>query len=217
MRGSQWLSLSCQWELTSWMCVCFVVSCLISIFLFHLFNILDFYLKSSDLSMVNPHISLNPWNPLIHGAILRFSEDFYYEIHGFCWQSSDLAQGIYFIKSSSGSEEFIFFCLIVCVTVDRDCLIHNLCVGPTFTQIVVSESWIFQDTDLDLTQITAVCVRSFPLISILFISSWNLHVWGEILEFPYKSLDKSSDCVDFTKSRDLLDWSENIKFSSIFL
>ena len=76
VRG-QWLSLSCQWESPIWMCVCFVVSCLISIFLLHLFNNSDFLLKSSDLSMVNPHISLNPWNRLIHGAILRFSKDFY--------------------------------------------------------------------------------------------------------------------------------------------
>ena len=46
--------------------------------------------------MVNPHISLNLQNPPIHGAILGFSEDFYCEIYGFHWQSSDLAQGIYF-------------------------------------------------------------------------------------------------------------------------
>ena len=31
---------------------------------------------------------------------------------------------------------------------------------------------------------------------------------GEILRFPCKSLDKSSDCADFTKSMDLLDSSE---------
>ena len=30
-----------------------------------------------------------------------------------------------------------------------------------------------------------------------FISSWNPHTWGAILRFPCKSLDKSSDCVDF--------------------
>ena len=41
--------------------------------------------------MINPHISLNPQNPLIHGAILGFNEDFYCEIHGFHEQSSDLA------------------------------------------------------------------------------------------------------------------------------
>ena len=67
------------------------------------------YLKSSDLSMVNPHISLNLQNPPIHGAILRFSEDFYCEIHGFHWQSSDLAGGFILVKSSGGSEEFIYF------------------------------------------------------------------------------------------------------------
>ena len=64
-------------------------------------NNLDFLLKSSDLSMVNPHISLNLQNPPIHGAILGFSEDFYCAIHGFHRQSSDLAQGIYFIRSLS--------------------------------------------------------------------------------------------------------------------
>ena len=57
--------------------------------------------------MVNPHISLNPQNPPIHGAILRFSEDFYCEIHRFHWQSSDLAVDL--SKSSSGSEEFIYY------------------------------------------------------------------------------------------------------------
>ena len=57
--------------------------------------------------MVNPHISPNPLNPLIHGAIFRFSEDFYCKIHGFHWQSSDLAVDL--SKSSSRSEEFIYF------------------------------------------------------------------------------------------------------------
>ena len=52
--------------------------------------------------MINPHISLNPQNPPIHGAILRFNEDFYCEIHGFCEQSSDLAVDL--SKSSSRSE-----------------------------------------------------------------------------------------------------------------
>ena len=41
--------------------------------------------------MINPHISLNPQNSQIYGAILGFNEDFYCEIHGFCEQSSDLA------------------------------------------------------------------------------------------------------------------------------
>ena len=49
--------------------------------------------KSSDLFMINPHISLNPQNPQIYGAILRIHEDFY------CEKSSDLAQRIYFIRS----------------------------------------------------------------------------------------------------------------------
>ena len=42
--------------------------------------------------------------------------------------------------------------------------------------------------------------------------------WGEILRFPFKSLDKSSDCVDFTKSMDLSDHLKTFNFSitSIF-
>ena len=58
--------------------------------------------------MVNPHISLNLQNPQIHGAILRFSEDFYCAIHGFHWQSSDLTGDL--SKSSTGSGDyFIYF------------------------------------------------------------------------------------------------------------
>ena len=92
VRG-QCLSLSCQWELPIWMCVCILWSVIASsiffkfcfiCFIFWIFRIFQtFYLKSSDLSMVNPHISLNPWNPPIHGAILRFSQNFYCAIHGF--------------------------------------------------------------------------------------------------------------------------------------
>ena len=51
--------------------------------------------------MINPYFSLNLQNPQIYGAILGFPEDFYCKIHGFCGQSSDLAQRIYFIKSLS--------------------------------------------------------------------------------------------------------------------
>ena len=44
-----------------------------------------------------------------------------------------------------------------------------------------------------------ICVRliSFVFYSIHPISSWNPHVWGEILRFLGKSLGKSSDCADF--------------------
>ena len=59
-------------------------------------------------SHINPQISLNQQNPPIHGAILRFNEDLYCEIHGFHEQSSDLAVDL--SKSSSGSEDyFIYF------------------------------------------------------------------------------------------------------------
>ena len=126
-------------------CVCIVVNCLILYFCpFHLLIFHTSLLKSSDLSMVNPHISLNPQNPLIHGAILRFSEDFYCEIHGFCWQSWDLAVDL--SKSSSGSEEFISFCLSVSVTF-RGCLLHNLCLSHFHADSVQFESWTFMNTD----------------------------------------------------------------------
>ena len=83
-----------------------------------------FLLKSSDLSMVNPHISLNLWNQPIHGAILGFSKDFYCAIHRFCGQSSDLAVDL--SKSSSRSEEyFIYFVWVSVLWLGQcDCLLH---------------------------------------------------------------------------------------------
>ena len=103
VRG-QWLSLRCQWEFAVWMKYVSVFA-VVSYNLYppHLCNNLPSY-KSSDLFMINPHISLNPWNPLIHGVILRFNEDFYCEIHGFHEQSSDLAVDL--SKSSSRSESW---------------------------------------------------------------------------------------------------------------
>ena len=184
VRG-QWLSLSCQWELFIWMCVCNCGQLSHFLFFCSSFNILVFQtfwiflLKSSDLSMVNPHISLNPQNPQIHGAILRFSEDFYCEIHRFHWQSSDLAQRIYFIKSSSRSEEFISFCLEVSVwqSIVRLPFTQSPLLVPLSIQIGVSESWIFQNTDLDLTQITDLSVLDH-FLWFLFYSSHH-----EILTF----------------------------------
>ena len=205
MRG-QWLSLRCQWELPIWMCVCvcFVVSCINFLFLCSSFNILDIsLLKSSDLSMVNPHISLNPQNPPIHGAILRFSKDFYCEIHRFCWQSPDLAQRIYLVKSSSRSEEFIYFVWGISLIVGTMRLPFTQSLSVPLTnwdlQMGVSESWISQNTDLN-TDHRSVCVRSISsLFSILFIHliMKSSHVWGAILGFPSKSLDKSSDFMWF--------------------
>ena len=55
----QWLSLSCQWELTLWVSVCVL---LWSVTLSISWLSIIFSLKSSDLS-INPHISLNLWNP----------------------------------------------------------------------------------------------------------------------------------------------------------
>ena len=145
VRG-QWQTLRCQWELPIWMCVCIVVSCLIFYFFVHLLIFHISLLKSSDLSMVNPHISLNLWHPLIHDAILGFSKDFYCEIHGFHWQSSDLAVDLF--KSSSGSEEFISFCLSVSEML-RGCLLHNLWLSHFHADSVQFESWTFMNTDLN--------------------------------------------------------------------
>ena len=69
------------------MCICgaiIIVICL-SIYLFpcHIVLELKFRLKSTDLP-ISPHISLILQNPQIHDAILRFTADFYCEIHGFC-------------------------------------------------------------------------------------------------------------------------------------
>ena len=71
-----WLSLSCQWELlcVNEVWVCFVV---VSYNLYPLKSMQQLSLcKSSDLVMINPHISLNPWNPPNHGAILGFHGGF---------------------------------------------------------------------------------------------------------------------------------------------
>ena len=180
----QWLSLSCQWELVVWMCMCFVVSYIISTFCSS-FNILDFFLKSSDLSMVNPHTSLNLQNPPIHGAILRFSKDFYCEIHGFCWQSSDLAMDL--SKSSGGSEEFISFCLGVSVTFRQWLPFTISSVCPTvqlrcnvFLRAGLSEHRSRSEHRLQI----CLCWVNF---SFIFCSIHSPH--HEILKFGVKSLD----------------------------
>ena len=202
------------------MCVVFVVSYFILYYLFlsHLsifwiFQIFKtFFLKSSDLSMVNPHISLNPWNPLIHGAILRFSKDFYCEIHGFCWQSSDLARGFISVKSSGGSEEFIYFVWVSVWCLDRLPFTQSpLTVPLSLCRWCSIESWIFHEHRSDSDYSCLFWIISFDFWSIhLNLIMKSFMVWGEILRFPSKSLGKSSDCADFTKSMDLSDLSENI-------
>ena len=163
----QWLSLSCQWELVIWMCV-YLWSVISSSIFFSSVNSPIFYLKSSDLSMVNPHISLNPWNPQFHGPILRFSKDFYCEIHGFHWQSSDLAVDL--SKSSSRSEgSFILFVWGLVWCLDSDYLLHNLC--PSHFQLRCN---VFLGAGLSWTQIwTQITDLSVsgqsPLFSVLFI------------------------------------------------
>ena len=109
-------------------CVCVLLwSVIISILL--TFTIAS--CKSSDLFMINPHISLNLRNSWISCAILRFHEDFHCEIHRFHEQSSDLAVDLFRLNpqadlrvhSSALSER-------VGVTI-RGCHLHNLSC-PTF-------------------------------------------------------------------------------------
>ena len=77
--------------------------------------------KSSDLFMINPHISLNPQNSWISSAIIRFHEDFHCEIHGFHEQSSDLD-----LNPCQIWGLFHLLCLRASVMI-RGCLLHNLC------------------------------------------------------------------------------------------
>ena len=128
----------------------------------------------------------------------------------FIGQSSDLAQGIYFIKSSSRSEEFIFFVWVSVWHLDRLPFTQSLLIVPLSLQMVFLRPFRTQIWT-DWCGRGSVCQINF-LFSILFIWSWNPHVCGEILRFLSKSLGKSSDCVDFTKSMDLSDLSECLQF-----
>ena len=159
------------------MCVCtcgqlYNPLCFITIFnnsgIFWIFHI--FLLKSSDLS-INPHISLNPWNPQIHGAILGFPEDIYCEIHGFHGQSSDLVED--FLKSSSRSEVFILFCLGVSVIVGTVIAFYTICLShwhaETCRCCVRIESWTLMNTDLKTYLNTDLCW-------VIFFNFWSLFI-----------------------------------------
>ena len=89
-KGRRVYSLPCgNWSCEEWeLCVCvfcgtitYYLSIYLLSFIIHIVGS-EVWLKSTDLS-INPHISLNPWNPQIHGAILRFIVDFYCEIQRF--------------------------------------------------------------------------------------------------------------------------------------
>ena len=119
------------------------------------------------------------WNPWILWAILRFSLN----------PKADLR-----VISSSLSE---------CQwdSLDSDCHLHNLCLSHFHTEIwdaiVFLESWSFWKHRSEHRSV-CICFRSSSLISdYSFSSSWNPCVWGEILGFTCKSLDKSSDFRDF--------------------
>ena len=127
---------------------------------------------------------------LIHGAILGFSEDFYCVIHGFHWQSSDLAEDL--SKSSNRSEDsFHLLCLGVSLTVGTVIAFYTIYLSHWQTEIC---RWVFNwkldfqlghssehrlDLDVDLS-----CVRLSSLISTLFIHSHH-----EIL--PYFGVQSS--------------------------
>ena len=190
------------------MCVCvvFVVSyfilyyfCFYHLSIFWIFQIFQtFYLKSSDLSMVNPHISLNPWNPPIHGAILRFSEDFYCEIHRFHgailrFSTEDLFQlnpqvDLRSSSSLSGCQ---------CDVVDRLPFTQSLFVPLIHCRWCFWELDLSGTTDLSTDGFGAVCLCWIISFDFLLYSSHHeiLTVWGEILRFSSKSLGKSSDCA----------------------
>ena len=120
--------------------------------------------------MVNPHISLNLWNPLIPGTTLRFSKDFYCKIHRFCWQSSDLAQRIYLFKPSSGSEEFILFVWVSVWHLDRLHFTQSPLSVPLSLQMVFLRSFRTQIWTQIGSGCGSVCVRLIPYF-LLYSSS----------------------------------------------
>ena len=132
----------------------------------------------------------------------------------FLGQSSDLAEDL--LKSSSGSEEFILFVWVSVWHLDS-CLLHNLWIVPLSLQIVFHWKLDFHEHGSDSDH-RSVCCGSllFNFYSIHHFIMKSSVVCSEILGFPSKSLDKSSDCVDFTKSMDLSDLSEYIEISPNF-
>ena len=82
-------------------------------------------------------------------------------------------------------------------------------------QMGISESWFFQNTDLN-TDLCWVNLSSQFLIC-SSVSSWNPCVWGEIHRFPGKSLDKSLDFMDFINPWIYQIYLSIIIFSSTYL
>ena len=166
------------------MCVCGICGqlfhplflSLLILWIFQTFR--SFLLKSSDLSMVNPHISLNPWNPPIHGAILRFSKDFYCEIHGFHWQSSDLAGGFISVKSSGRSEEFIYFVWVSVWHLDRLPFTQSPLIVPLSLQMVFNWKLNFHEHRSEQIGLVADLSVRFILCFLLYSSHHEiLHVF----------------------------------------
>ena len=128
----------------------------------------------------------------------------------FVGQSSDLAVRIY-LNPQVQIWGVHVLCLGVSVTVvDRGCLLHNLFSSDCPTEISAGGvqfekldlSWTQHRSDSDYSCMCQIIFFNFYSIHLNIIMK-SSHFWGEILGFLCKSLDKSSDCMDFTKSMDL--------------
>ena len=124
---------------------------------------------------------------------------------------------LFLVKSSSGSEDSSSS-LSGCQFdgENRDCLLHNLCSSDKLGLADgVSEISSQNTVRSECGSVAKICISDFTLVfcSIHLVHMKSSHFWGEILRFPSKSLDKSSDCADFTKSMDLSDYLRTLKFS----
>ena len=132
--------------------------------------------------------STNSWcNPQIY-------EDFYCEIHRFCWQSSDLDVDL--SKSSGRSQDyFIYF---VWMSVWQWIEVAFYTISPlTDWDLQMVFSWTQIWTQIE-SGCGSVCVRLNSLISTLFIQSHHeILMFGCNPQILVKFLGKSSDCTDF--------------------
>ena len=95
---------------------------------------------------------------------------------------------------------------------DSDCLLHNLLCLSHFQlrcNVFLRAGSLRTQHRSEHRYNRSVCVGSD------LFSFYSIHLIMKSSCFRVKSLGKSSDCVDFAKSMDLLDLSENIKFSPI--
>ena len=134
----------------------------------------------------------------------QFHEDFYCEIHGFHEQSSDLAQRISLNPCWIWG---LFHLLCLRVSVMIEVAFYTISVGLTFLlrcNVMCSiESWIFQNTDLDLNFLLYSSSSSWnpswfgvkssdflvnpwinPQISWISINPWIYQIYLRTLIFP---------------------------------